>query len=138
MTYGNQQALKSYQKLNLQAQVSEASPHQLVQLMLDGALARIAAARGSLDAGELARKGELIGKAIGLVEGLRVALDLEKGGDLAGNLHDLYEYIGRRLLEANLHNDPAILEESANLLREIRDGWVAIAGDSGAAVSAES
>ncbi len=138
MTYGNQSALKSYQSLNLHAQVSEASPHQLVQLMLDGALARIAAARGSLDAGELGRKGELIGKAIGLVEGLRVALDVEKGGELAGNLHDLYEYIGRRLLEANLHNDASILEESANLLREIRDGWASIAGHANADVPAAS
>jgi flagellar protein FliS len=115
--------MDEYQRLALETQVANANPHGLVQLMLDGAAARIAAARGALDAGETALKGELIGKAIGLVEGLRVSLNFERGGDLAANLSALYEYLGRRLLEANLHSDGAALDEVADLLRELQAGW---------------
>lgn len=121
--YGNRLAMDEYQRIGLQAQVAEAGPHELVQLMLDGAAERIGAARGALEAGETARKGELIGKAIGLVEGLRTSLDTENGGDLATNLDGLYVYMTRRLLEANLRNDPAILTEVASLLGELRAGW---------------
>jgi flagellar protein FliS len=115
--------MDEYQRLALETQVANADPHALVQLMLDGAAARIAAARGALDAGETALKGKLIGKAIGLVEGLRVSLDIERGGDLAGYLSALYEYMGRRLVEANLHSDASALDEVADLLRELQTGW---------------
>lgn len=120
---GSRRAMEEYQRLSLESQVAQASPHELVQLMLDGAAARIAAARGALEAGETALKGELVGKAIGLVEGLRVALDHERGGDLAANLSALYEYMARRLLEANLRNDAAALDEVASLIRELQAGW---------------
>lgn len=136
ITSGSRQAINQYQAMGEQAQISEASPHQLVQMMLDGALARIAGARGALDNGDIPLKGELIGKAIGLVEGLRVSLDLDKGGELASNLSALYEYMGRRLLEANLQNDGAVLDEVASLLRELQSGWRAIAGEVGRASSA--
>lgn len=131
--YGGRQAINHYRSMGEHAQVTDASPHQLIQMMLDGAAARVAAARGALAAGEVAAKGEFIGKAIGLVEGLRISLDLEQGGQLAGNLSALYEYMGRRLLEANLRNDEAILGEVASLLRELQSGWrelgQGIAGD---------
>jgi flagellar protein FliS len=120
---GSLKATNEYQRLALETQVADASPHELVQLMLDGAAVRIAAARSALDAGETALKGELIGKAIGLVEGLRVSLDADRGADLAANLSALYEYMGRRLLEANLRSDGAALDEVADLLRELQTGW---------------
>jgi flagellar secretion chaperone FliS len=124
----NLHALNQYQRMGVQAQVTDASPHALVQMLLDGALARIAAARGAMAAGETARKGDLIGRAIDMVEGLRTGLDQSRGGDLARNLGALYEYMARRLVEANLHNSDEMLEEVAGLLREIRSGWVAIGG----------
>ena len=120
---GSHHAIAQYEQIGVQAQVNDASPHQLVQMMLDGAAARVAAARGAIEAGEIARKGECIGKAIGLVEGLRVSLDAERGGTLAENLLALYDYMGRRLLEANLRNDVAILDEVSSLLRELQTGW---------------
>ena len=121
--YGGRQAINQYRTMGEHAQVSDASPHQLIQMMIDGAVARVAGAKGALVAGESAAKGELIGKAIGLVEGLRISLDLEQGGELAANLLALYDYMGRRLLEANLRNDGVILDEVASLLRELQTGW---------------
>jgi flagellar protein FliS len=99
---------------------------QLVLRMLDGAIDRIVTARGHMERREIAAKGEAIGKAIGLVDGLRTSLDKERGGEVARNLESLYDYMMRRLLEANLRDDPRRLDEVAGLLDEIRAGWDAI------------
>ena len=120
---GNRRAMTEYREVDLPSQVQEADPHTLVQLMLDGAVARIVAAHGAVEASDTPLKCELIGKAIGLVEGLRVSLDLERGGDLAANLEALYRYMVRRLLEANLRTDAGILSEVGSLLREVQTGW---------------
>lgn len=99
---------------------------QLVMRLLDGALDRIAAARGHMERREIAAKGEAIGKAIGIVDGLRTSLDKDRGGDIARNLDMLYDYMMRRLVEANLRDDPRRLDEVAGLLDEIRTGWDAV------------
>lgn len=119
-------AMRQYQTVNTQAQASDASPHRLIQMLMEGGLTRLAQARGALERNQIAQKGELIGKAIGIVGGLRAALDLEKGGEIAANLDGLYEYMVSRLLHANLHNQAEPLEEVAGLLRNIKSGWDAI------------
>ena len=121
-------AMREYEQVGARSQVEGASPERLIQLMLEGALDRVALARGAMENGETAAKGERISKAIGLVEGLRASLDHERGGELAGNLDALYEYASRRLLEANLRNDVAILDEVSNLLREIKQAWDRLVG----------
>ncbi len=120
-------ALRQYQTVNTQAQAVDASPHRLIQMLMEGGLTRMAQARGALERGQVALKGELIGKAVGIVGGLRDGLNLEVGGELAMNLDRLYAYMSARLLEANVKNDPAILDEVAGLLRNIKSGWDAIA-----------
>ncbi|MFN3580566.1 MAG: flagellar export chaperone FliS [Pseudomonas sp.] len=116
-------AMKQYQTVNVNAQVSEADPHRLIQMLMEGGLQRIAQARGALEHGNVALKGELIGKAMGIVAGLRDALDANKGGELASNLDSLYAFMLQRLSVANLQNDPAILDEVAALLRDVKEGW---------------
>ncbi|MFB1010443.1 MAG: flagellar export chaperone FliS [Thiopseudomonas sp.] len=120
-------ALQQYQTVNNQAQAAAADPHRLIQMLMEGGLTRLAQARGAMEREQTALKGELIGKAIGIVGGLRQGLDLEKGGEIAINLDRLYDYMTRRLMEANVQNDPAILEEVSSLLREVKSGWDAIA-----------
>lgn len=115
-----------YSQVGSEAVVTDADPHHLIRLLLDGALSRIAAAKGHMQRGEVAPKGECLGKAIAIVDGLRAALDYDKGGEIARNLGALYGYMERRLLEANLCNDLARLDEVARLLTEIRGAWVAI------------
>ncbi len=121
-------AMREYEQVGARSQVEGASPERLIQLMLEGALDRVSLARGAMENGETAAKGERISKAISLVEGLRASLDHERGGELAGNLDALYEYASRRLLEANLRNDVAILDEVSNLLREIKQAWDRLVG----------
>jgi flagellar protein FliS len=116
-------ALKQYQTVNTQAQAVDASPHRLIQMLMEGGLTRIAQARGAMERQQTAMKGELIGKAIGIIGGLREGLNLERGGEVAANLDRLYEYMANRLLEANVQNDMAPLDEVAGLLRNVKSGW---------------
>ncbi|KZN18831.1 MULTISPECIES: flagellar export chaperone FliS [Pseudomonas] len=119
-------ALRQYQKIGAQAQTSEASPHRLVQMLMEGALDRIAQAKGAMERKDIANKGVLIGKAIGIIGGLREGLDLEKQAESVSELDSLYAYMMKRLAEANLRTDPKILDEVADLLRTVKDGWDAI------------
>ena len=116
-------AMKQYQTVNVNAQVSEADPHRLIQMLMEGALQRVAQARGALQHNNVALKGEQIGKATAIIGGLRDALNVEQGGELAVNLDRLYAFMQQRLSEANLKNDASMLDEVSELLREIKAGW---------------
>ena len=120
-------ALKQYQTVNLRAQVAEASPHRLIQMLMEGGLSRLAQAKGAMERGQLALKGELISQSISIIGGLREALDLQQGGEVAENLDRLYDYMTARLLEANLKGNMQIIDEVAGLLRNIKTGWDGIA-----------
>lgn len=120
-------AMRQYQSVNTQAQAVDASPHRLIQMLMEGGLTRLAQARGAMEREQYALKGELIGKAIGIIGGLRTGLDLQQGGELAENLDNLYDYMVRRLSEANLKNSAEPLDEVVGLLRNVKTGWDAIA-----------
>jgi len=119
--------LQAYKKVGVYGNLADASPYQVVQVMLDAVLARIAEATGHLERGEVAAKGEKIGKALAIIEALMLGLDKERGGDLAENLERLYDYASRTLLKANLENSAELLKEVTSLLREIKLGWDGIA-----------
>ncbi|MBH4350235.1 flagellar export chaperone FliS [Pseudomonas aeruginosa] len=116
-------AMKQYQQVSIEAQVSDANPHRLIQLLMQGGLERLAQARGAMEREQIPEKGILIGKAIGIIGGLREALDSERGGELAGNLDRLCEYMIARLVEANTSNDTSLLDEVSALLLEVKSGW---------------
>jgi flagellar protein FliS len=119
-------ALSFYKQVNSQTGVVDADPHRLIQLLLDGALDRIAQAKGALIAGDSAAMGEALGKAIGILSGLQGSLDLERGGDIATNLNRLYDYMSIRLLDVHREKQPASLDEVVDLLGTIKSGWDAI------------
>ncbi|MGA6097097.1 flagellar export chaperone FliS [Stutzerimonas marianensis] len=124
-------AMRQYQQVGVKAQVTEADPHRLIQMLMQGGLDRIAQAKGAMERDELAEKGVLIGKALNIIGGLRGVLDKEAGGELADNLDRLYEYMSTRLFEASRHNDVSKLDEVAGLLAEIKSGWDGIASQAG-------
>ena len=127
MSYpATQNAANHYSQVDTYTGVTGADSHRLVLMLLNGALSNIAVAKGSIERGDVPAKGEAIGQAISIVNGLRGSLDLKVGGELAENLDRLYEYMERRLLDANLRSDTAILEEVSSLLHEIKEGWLAI------------
>ncbi len=120
-------AMRQYQQVGVKAQVTEADPHRLIQMLMQGGLDRIAQARGAMEREAYAEKGVLIGKAINIIGGLRDVLDKEAGGELATNLERLYEYMTMRLFEASRQNDVSKLDEVAKLLGEVKSGWDGIA-----------
>ncbi len=119
-------ALQQYKKVNRESEVAHANSHRLVQLLLAGALTRIAEAKGQYQRGEHAAFGESLGKTIGIITGLQSSLDLEKGGDIAGNLDGLYDYMIRTLLKVHAEKSTEPLSEVAGLLAEIKSAWDAI------------
>lgn len=121
-------AMNQYKEVRVQSLVMDATPHRLIQMLMEGVLEKIALAKGNILRKEIAQKGENIGKAITIVVGLQASLDKEKGGELAENLNSLYGYMSQRLLMANLQSDEAILDEIADLMLEIKAGWDAIPG----------
>jgi flagellar protein FliS len=118
-----QSALKEYGKVSVQTGASYASPHRLITMLLDGALEKISAAKGFMQRGEIANKGNYISWAISIVEGLRLSLDTDKGGEVAENLDRLYDYMERRLVEANASNSEEMLDEVSSLLVTIKSAW---------------
>jgi flagellar protein FliS len=119
-------AIKQYQQVSVNSAVMGASPHRLVQMLMEGALERIAVAKVGMASNEIAIKGQNIGVAINIVGGLQGALNNEAGGEIAGNLNNLYDYMVSRLLVANSQNDENILDEVSGLMVEIKMGWDAM------------
>lgn len=126
MTYGNMRGAKQYGQVAVQSDIAYASPHRIIQMLLIGALDKIAAAKGHLVRGDIKQKGAQITWAMSIINGLRMSLDHKDGGEITANLDNLYEYMSRRLLQANVENNVGILDEVSGLLREIKAAWDAI------------
>ena len=125
-----------YRQTSASSAILDASPHQLVTLMLGGARERVQLAIACLQRGDLARKAHAISAASGIIGGLNSTLDMKAGGEIAEGLQSLYDYFQRRLLEANGNNDPAPLAEVDELLGDIEQAWRAIDPDATSAVGA--
>ena len=119
-------ALNQYAKVGTSAGVAAANPHRLIQMLMDGALEKIATAKGHMQRGEMEQKGRYINWAISIISGLASSLDKSQGGELAERLDDLYIYMNDQLFKANAENNPAKLDEVAGLMREVKMGWDAI------------
>jgi flagellar protein FliS len=115
--------LAAYSSASVHGGVAAADPHRLIVMLMDGALERIATARGCMERNDIAGKAQLLNRAIQIFGELRGSLDLTKGAEIAANLDALYDYMCRRLLEASLKNDTKMLDEVTKLLRDLRDAW---------------
>lgn len=118
----------AYAKIGTESAAMSASPHQLITMLFDGARTAITMARHHMADKNIAAKGNAISKAINIVEnGLKASLDAEAGGpagaELVARLSALYGYICQRLMQANLRNDPALLDEAERLLENIGSAW---------------
>ncbi|HAT1660300.1 TPA: flagellar export chaperone FliS [Legionella pneumophila] len=120
------QISSQYKAIELQTRIETASPHELIDLLLQGARSHIATAQGNIQRNQIKEKGEHIGKAISIIEGLKMSLNHDKGGEIAENLLQLYDYIQQILLKANLKNDEDLLAQSNMLLAEVHQAWQSI------------
>ena len=124
---------KAYSQLGIQGEIDGASPHRLIQLMMERTLAKIGLARSQMAAGQVAEKSENISDAVAIINGLQASLNHDADRRMSENFDALYAYMMRRLLEANLHNDVGMLDEVSGLLKELKEAWDAIADEVSAA-----
>ncbi len=122
-------AMGQYKQVETRVGADSADPHQLIIMLFDGVLERIAVAKGAIYRNDIEEKGQKIGRAIAILDGLRGALNSELGGDISDNLDRLYDYMQRRLFDANLNSDVLALDEVADLIKEIKSAWAAIPFD---------
>ncbi|HAU8266990.1 TPA: flagellar export chaperone FliS [Kluyvera intermedia] len=120
----SQSGASSYQKVGLESAVMSASPHQLIVMLFDGAHSALVRARLFLEQGDLVSKGQALSHAIIIIDnGLKAGLDMDVEGELPRNMASLYDYMVRRLLQSNLHNDVEGIIEVEGLLNNIADAW---------------
>lgn len=125
-SFARNSSLAAYHTVSVHGGIANADPHRLVQMVMDAMAERLNTARGCIERGETARKAKLLHSCVTLVAELRGSLNLAEGGELAQNLNNLYDYMARRLLLANVQNDANMVSEISGLLNEVRGAWIAI------------
>lgn len=118
---------KAYSKLGLETDVITGEPHRLIMMLFDGALLCVQRGKSHMAARRIAEKCQAISTAIEIVDmGLRASVDARHDPEFAGRLLGLYKYITMRLLQANVRNDAAALEEAGKILGDLRAAWAKI------------
>ncbi len=124
MSYPRSQ-ISAYKNVAAHSVVLEAQPQELVTLLLDGALGRLAQARVQITSGQKSLKAGNLHRVVKIIDELSMSLNEERGGEIARNLSGLYDYMSGRVLHANIHDDVQAIDEVSRLLTEIRTGWAA-------------
>ena len=115
--------MNAYGKDSLRSELSAADPHRIIQMLMQGALDRLAKAKGQIERRDLAGKYETITRASAIIMSLSASLDMDVGGEVAQNLASLYDYMNNRLQDANVTLDTKAIDEVSFLLSEIKEAW---------------
>jgi len=121
-------AYQSYQTVNLHAQTAQASPVQLVLILMDGLLDELARARAHIEARRYELKAASLEKCVSIINGLSSALDLDAGSEVVNNLARLYDYCAERLYRAGVQLDTGVIDEVVRLLSQLKSGWQGVQG----------
>ena len=116
-------SLQAYKKVSVDSQLSAASPHKIVQMLMAGAIERLIQGKAAMEQGNIPIKGEKLGKALDIIISLRSCLSMDDGGDIAQNLDQLYEFMITQITEANHKNDPQPIDDVIDIVREIKSAW---------------
>ena len=120
---GSNSAINAYQQLNTEGNVEVADSHGLISMLFNALLLKLKIVRGYIDKQQVNEKVLVVNKCLDILDGLRSSLNKEDGGEIAENLDDIYDYMQRRLVEANMQNDNRIVSEVESLLKEISEAW---------------
>ena len=121
--------INAYRKGNLKQDLSQADPHKITLMLMQGALDRMAYAKGSMERKEYATKSEHISRATTIIQNLRDTIDLSVEAEVTENLFSLYDYMVSRLIDANVQNNLKILDEVISLMLPIKNAWAQIPED---------
>ena len=116
-------SLQAYKKVSVDSQLTAASPHKIVQMLMAGAIERLIQGKAAMQAGNIPVKGERLGKALDIIISLRSCLSMDDGGDIAKNLDQLYEFMITQISAANHKNDPQSIDDVIDIIREIKSAW---------------
>ncbi len=113
-----------YAEVGRRSQIEGASPHKLIEILLQNAVKHIKIARASFDSGEVELRGSSLVKVTEIVSYLRVSLDLDNGGEIAANLQGLYAYIEQQLVTAHADGNLSVVDHVSAILTDLLDTWV--------------
>ena len=116
-------SLQAYKKVSIDSQLTAASPHKIVQMLMAGAIERLIQGKAAMQQGNIPVKGERLGKALDIIISLRSCLSMSDGGDIAENLDQLYEFMITQITAANHKNDTQPLDDVIDIIREIKSAW---------------
>ena len=121
--------LKAYKKTNLEAELSVADPHRVIQMMYEGLIERLSQAKGAIMRHDYEYKADRISKAVGIINGLQSALDNRSNPELGQRMFALYDYMKELLTKASVSLDTAPIDEVINLILPIKQAWDQIPQD---------
>jgi flagellar protein FliS len=121
--------INAYRKGSLKQDLSQADPHKITLMLMQGALDRMAYAKGSMERKEFSSKSEHISRATTIIQNLRDTLDLSVDAEVTENLFALYDYMVSRLIDANVQNNLKIIDEVISLMLPIKTAWAQIPED---------
>ncbi|HOO32046.1 MAG TPA: flagellar export chaperone FliS [Thermotogota bacterium] len=104
--------------------IETATPAKLVEMLYTGAINFLAQARNAIDASDISLANDKLVRVQDIIMELNISLDMEKGGEISKNLRGLYNYIYKRLLDANMKKDIKIIDEVSDYIKELRDTWI--------------
>lgn len=107
----------------IQEHTEEISSHQIISLLMDGAIERVDQAIAAHKSQQREDLEILLQKLVAIINGLRNSLDMQAGGEIAENLDALYEYMVVSITQSEEGQLPAALGETRKLLLEIKQGW---------------
>ena len=121
-------AAGAYKKIGEESLVEAADSHELVSLLFRELLSSLSTAEDNFETGDLVSMRNKITKASRILTGLQGGLDFEQGGEIAGNLAELYGYCIRRLLDSNSKGNVEGVIETKRLMLPIAEAWNTIKG----------
>jgi flagellar secretion chaperone FliS len=121
-----------------QTQTQTAAPGELVLMLYRGAGRFIVSAIEAIESCDIEGAHTGLVKAQAIIAELQGTLDTERGGELARNLWGIYDYMNRRLIEANLRKDAEPAREVLTLVRELLGAWEVAVRQTAAASASRS
>lgn len=120
-------AITAYQRVGVESGVDCADSHKLILMLFEGSISALNRAKQEIQHNNIAAKGEMISKAISIIDnGLKASLDTSAGGEIANNLQALYDYMTKQLLTANVQSNIEIISEVIDLLSQLQEAWKSI------------
>lgn len=109
-----------------ETEVAQASPHRLIQILMETLLGNLMAGKGALERQDLPQATQKLTRAQAIITELRLSLDFEQGGEVIRTLDGLYDFLGRHVAAGRTAADPALIQESIDTFRPIKEAWDAI------------